>query len=122
MIAVLAGPRWRAAQLLPWARPGEEWWVAGLEVDDRAAPQGRDSLSLVTDVCKAVKLGRHLRLARAEGVTVNDVDTFGSLEEAKVTAQRWVQVQVPEKMRRHVRALYDPPETVSGPLVPTAGA
>lgn len=122
VFAVLAGPMWRAAQLLPWARPGEEWWVTGLVVDGRAAPRGQDPQSLLGDVVDVVRLGRHMRLARAEGVTVTEIGGHGSHQEGWITAQRWVQNQVPEGARQHVAALYDPPDAASRSLVTAAEA
>ena len=121
-LAVLAGPSWRAAQLLPWANPGEEWWVAGLVVNDRVAPREHSSLSIVTDVCKVVRYGRHLRLGGAEGVSVNDVGSYESLPEGQVAAQRWVQASVPAHMRKYVAALYAAPEATRQLLVPASEA
>lgn len=96
--------------------------MAGLIVNDRVAPRGHSSFSIVTDVCKVVANDRHLRLDGAEGVTLNDVGSYESLSEGQVAAQRWVQASVPERMRRHVAALYAPPETTRQPLVPASEA
>ena len=78
-------------------------------------------MSLVEDVCPVIKMGRHQRLARAEGVTVNDVGAFGSLKEGWIAAHRWVQAQVPEQMRKHVGTLYASPDAADWPLVPATG-
>lgn len=119
-LAVLAGPAWRAEQLLPWAKPGEEWWVAGLTINDRVAPKSHSSFSIVTDVCRVVTRGTHLRLDGAEGVTISDAGSYKSLPDGQVAAQRWVQASVPERMRKYVSALYAPPDAARQPLVPAS--
>ena len=119
-LAVLAGPAWRAAQLLPWAKPGEEWWVAGLIIDDRVARKAHTSSGIIADVCKVVANGRHLRLDGAEGVTLNDMGSYESLSDGQVAARRWVQASVPERMRKYVSALYAPPGAARQPLVPAS--
>ncbi len=106
-LVVLAGPSWRAAQLLPWAKPGEEWWVAGLVIDLRLSTEG--FYSLREDVCTVVEKGKHLRLHGAKGVNMKNVGNYESFQKGQIAAQRWVQASIPEDLRKHVAALYAPP-------------
>ena len=96
--------------------------MAGLVVNDRVAPKRRASFSIVTDVCKVVAKGGHLRLDGAEGVTLNDVGSYESLSDGQMAGQRWVQASVPERMRKYVSALYAPRDASLQPLVPASEA